>query len=419
MAEDDGFVESLGRSGLYPQRGWIADYIRYAEQQTDAPTIYHLATGLATVSAKLGNRCWMELFGGKVYPSTWNVLLGDSSTMRKSTSIRLGVNVLLKLDGEEQRTEHENKDRGILLPFPGSREGLEGAMSTRSDGMFVSMEFGELLALLSRDHMASTKEMLTRWFDGDSSARATKGEQTKRIKDPAITILGASTTAWLEDRAKEGDIRGGFLARVLWWPAAPTDKSGWRGMLDAPSDSYEDRQHLANLLSRTNTYRGQFAVATAAKERFHRWLQPHEEGYALEGFPPNLSGFHGRLPVAVLKLAMSLEAATGQGIMLITDETMALAIRIGVWLKGKVADLFTDMTFTPQAQRQRQLLEALGRNGGTSRRDLLRQLRWPVREFEEVSATLVEQGRVTVDKRVPTGGGTTSFVYKHSTGATA
>src|SRR5439155_361383 len=228
-------------------------------------------------------------------PSTWSVLLVASSTMRKSTSIRLGVRLLEQMEGGDNEGNgqgtSENRQRGIILPRPGSLEGLEETMGVRSDGLLVAYEFGELLATLGREHMAGTKERLTAWFDGDSTARATRKDQTRYVRDPAITILGASTPAWLEDRARDGDIRGGFLARMLWWPAHEAEKNGWRGILDQPPDGRAERALLINTLTKARVYKGAFAVEPAARDRFHAWLRPHEEGYSQEDFPRQLSGF--------------------------------------------------------------------------------------------------------------------------------
>src|SRR5258708_23861850 len=163
------------------------------------------------MSAWLGNRSWIEAYGGKVFPSTWSVLLGPSSYMRKLTAIRIGLGVLCRAEMTVAGQV------GIVIPQAGSKEGIENHLSKRSDGLIVAWEFGELLKQLGRDFMQGTKEELTRWYDGDTSSRVLLGG-TLTVRYPAITILGASTYEWLREATKAMEFGRGFLAPVQFRP---------------------------------------------------------------------------------------------------------------------------------------------------------------------------------------------------------
>lgn len=416
-SERERYFESVERRpSVCPADGWLARYLDYAEAQTDAPSVYHLAVGQGIVAAALGNRCWLRLYGGKVFPASWHVLLGASSYMRKSTAIRIGLNLLNAVEGEDTRTNTDTfvnpSRRGIVLPANFSKEGLEQSMQGRGDGVLPAWEFGELLAVLNKDFMGGTKEMLTRWYDGDSSARATIKDGVKKVVDPAVTIIGASTPAWLEDRVKEGDVMGGFLARFNFWPATRAESNPWKSPLENNWDR-DKFNALHTSLSMMRRHRDEFQFAPQARTLFEEWLRDHENGYQASDFPAQLMGFHARIATGVLKTAMVLEAASELGSMTITAESMRSSIKIAEWLKERVAGLFTDeLAFTEHAVDQRKVMGILRDAGApVSRRDMVRKLKWPVRKVEEVLDSLVAGDRVERMSEKPTSGGLPVVAY--------
>ena len=414
VTASDDFLDSVSRRpDVCPHDGWIGRYLTYAEAQTDAPSVYHLAVGLSIVSTVLGNRCWMRLYGGKVFPASWHVLLGDSSYMRKSTAIRLGVNLLEAMEGEDVRMEHSNQSRGVVIPSSFSKEGLEQAMQGRADGILPAWEFGELLAALNRDYMAGSKEQLTRWYDGDSSSRATARDGTRKVKDPAVTIIGASTPAWIEDRVKEGDVMGGFLARFNFWPATRAESNPWKFPLDSTWD-HGTFNALTTSLQMMRAHREDFRLDDHARSMYRDWLYEHETSYGSSGFPPQLMGFHARLSTGLLKMAMALEAATEHRSMTISEATVKAAIRIADWLKFRVAALFTEeLAFTPYAADQRKVTKLLAQ-GALTKRELLRKTKWPVDQLERTMRGLVDGGGVDQSESVPERGGHSLVTYRVS-----
>lgn len=405
------FVNTLGWSTL-PAGGWLGSYQRFAKPQTDAPAVYHLAVGLAVVSAALGNSCWIEAFGQQIFPATWSLLLGPSSTVRKSSSIRFGIRVLNTLEGQDAASG-VTAARGIEIPEPKSKEAFEDMLASRSDGLMTLAEFPEFLSSVSREHMAGLKEMLTRCYDGDSFAVTSRRDGTRIIKNPAVTVLAASTPEWLETRANEADVRGGFLARFMWWPATEADKGPSVSPFSATNWTPQ-RRTLANTLNNVRQYRGEFQISSAAQVIFENWLNVHEsEPYV----PSRLSGAYGRLPINVLKLSMALEASSGNSrSLVISADAMTAAVELATYLKSRARELFTEtLVFDADGHRQRQVLEIIGPNGSkVSQREIYRRTRWKVSVLKEVLDSLIEQGRITRSYTKPEGGGPQTVWYANA-----
>lgn len=420
------FVESRAkRSTLYPQSGWLHHYLNYAESVTDAPSIFHLATGLAIVGATLGNRCWIKASGQRVFPAMWSVLVGASSSMRKTSSMRRGGDLLTR---QERGLPEQNGTRGpsIRIPLPGSPEGFEDALAKRGDRLMIVSEFGGLLSRMEREHMGSLKERLTEWYDGDSMGSVTMARGTAEVKDPALSIIAGTTPEWLEDRIKEGDVRGGFIARFLFWPASKSDKLPWKNPLEVVENEAMIDQ-LTMALNHMRRFQGEFRPVQEAKDGWGAFVRPidEEEDPRLTG---DLQGFAHRLPMNTLKIAMCVEAAAMMGAqgarpaMEISAQSMNQAVRIAQWQADKTSELFggdEGLKYTKGAAEQRKLMRLLEQHGVVvdgakeiSQRELMRKTGMVGREMTMFADALAQSGRIEIVRRSPEGGGRPSIVYR-------
>jgi hypothetical protein len=66
----------------------MALYEQYWTPTTDAPREYLVACGLVTVGTVLSHRVYLPFGGDRIYPNLWVVLLGPSSTYRKTTTVK-------------------------------------------------------------------------------------------------------------------------------------------------------------------------------------------------------------------------------------------------------------------------------------------------------------------------------------------
>lgn len=180
--------------------GFLRSYVDYCKDTTDAPHIFHLGVGLSILAAALGNNVKIPSWADQmIYPNLWIVLIAPSGFMRKSASIRMGQKLLRHAVGK------------AVLPDDWTPEKLAHILQDNPAGLLTISEFTRILAILERDYNLGSKEMLCELYDSPEEwtlQRQSSGNVT--IKDASVSLLGATTLDWLEERVKAKDLRGAF-----------------------------------------------------------------------------------------------------------------------------------------------------------------------------------------------------------------
>ena len=185
---------------------------------TDAPREYIVPCALVTIATVLSHRVYVPFGGDRVYPNLWVVLLGPSSTFRKTTTVKQVRRTLGRLT--------EGDPHGLLFPDEFSKEALVSRLAERAQGLLTYSEFSGALAAMGRDYMSGTKELLADLYDSPPKYQRTVGNRTITAQNVCIGILAASQTDWLLEKIKESDIRGGFMARICSCPPS-TSAGSW------------------------------------------------------------------------------------------------------------------------------------------------------------------------------------------------
>lgn len=368
-----------------PDRGWLHDYLHAVTPLTDAPPEFHLISGMAALSAAIGNRLFTESWGQNVFPHLWAVLVAPSSFWRKSTSI-----------SQAERMLYGASDGGIVYPSDWSREKLISMLAEQPAGFMAQKEFGGFLELLARNYMAGAKEMLTDLYDGpDTYTRALKSEVVK-ISRPAITLLGATTLNWLESKITDGDLQGGFLARFLFVTASA--KASPKGMTPpmAPDVRARLQLFLHDLHEAPET---QATFSPDATEALNDWTLGWEEEVGRTHHRSDLSGFAVRLQTYALKFAMlyRLSAVFGTKdvarfhLVDVAAVEQAIAYCRALWtsVAGLIDD---DIAITKDARDLRRLKAIIG--SGITRSDALKRAKLKARDFDAFLDTLVGSGEI-------------------------
>jgi len=366
------------RMGLaLPEDGWLGDYVRAVTPLTDAPVEFHLVSGLSAIAAAIGNRLYAEHWGQNVFPHLWAVLVAPSSFWRKSTSINQ-AETLLRAAAEKQS-----------YPSDFSREKLLGLLADQPSGMLTVKEFGGFLAALGRDYNAGTKETLTELYDGpDLYVRAL---QTKvvQIKRPALTLLGATTLDWLENKIVDGDLASGFLPRFLWVTAR--EKASGKG-LTAGMDPVLKVRLTTGLHSISEGAERMVEYEPDAHALLDDWMQGWETEATKSGHRADLSGFAVRLQTYAVKLSMLYRVSRTYGddladhIVDVAAVTQAIAYcRL---LLANVTSLLDDqIAITRDARELRRIRTIVG--AGITKTEALRLAHMKARDFDQLLDTLV------------------------------
>ena len=370
---------------LLPE-GVIRDYLDYWSPTTDAPLIYHVAGALATVAGVVGNSIFLPFGGQPIYPNLWLLILGLSSLFRKSTCVAKARATLQKVDPDR------------LLPNEFTRESLVRELTVRPQGVLTVSEFSGMLRYLSRDYMAGTKEMLADLYDCPESYSRLVGEQRYVVRQPCISILGASQTSWFLEKVNEGDIRGGFLARFIYLPAYSKSRS-----VAIPPEPDPARQRtLVSDLQALRAEQGAIELGPGVREGYERWIGDYETEMVKSEQVELLSPFWTRLSVITLKLAMLMQVAR-DGSLLVTRDTLDRAIRLTQVFKVALDRLFTeDLAFTRDMQNRQKVLRLIKRRGATgiAERDLLRSSNLLKKDLTPILDTLRAEEQIMREGKV-------------------
>lgn len=357
--------------GIYPQEGWLADYLDYAPRGLHAPRLYHLACGLFCVSAAAGPDLVVTAGAEPLQLNLYMVLLGPSGYAQKSRSIDRARAIL--------RGVKEN----ILLPDEFSREGLYKGLGEDAHRVLIWREFGKYLKVSQRDYMAGTTEFLTELYDNPPPQSRALKQETYTIKRPHLGILTASVPEWLFPRMDQVDIQAGWYPRftpVIFEP------KGQRRRDLAPSDQTQINALVQNLHERTQRPR---TLTLGDGQHFYEQYEDEIEAKAsTPGGNPLLTAFRARLPLMLLKFAGCYHIAESRADV-ISTAALSRARLLVDHLFASFADLLaTKWAADPQDAKIQKIRDILRREPGITRSRLQRNSHLTARDLEQIIRTL-------------------------------
>lgn len=388
-----------GIIGKVADKGFLRSYVDYCKDKTDAPHIFHLAVGLGVLGAALGNNALIPCFYGdlKLYPNLWVVLVAPTGFYRKSTALMMGKRLLRSAVPK------------ALMPDDCTPQKLAVVLRDNPAGLMTISEFTRLLASFEREFMAGTKEMLTEMYDSPEEwVLERKSSKKVVIKDVSLSLLGATTIAWLEERVKARDLEGGFLARFLF--IAGTERGPRpRRCGDVNHHIYlKLQEHLGAVAELEGR-----ADYSLVEDDLRDWIYNYERLAEQGGMPPELVGMYARTGTTVQKLALLFQISMTSSSLKITPEAAEKAKTLLEYIHqqtAKVTRSFADNWFGRELEK---VVRILGNNGGEiTRQELMRATRLKSRQLDEVVKALHEQGRLEIKKmEASSGGGPRPTVY--------
>jgi hypothetical protein len=364
--------------------GGLRLYEAYYGPTTDAPRVYHVAAGLAVLATSVEHRVWLPFGGARIYPNMWALILGPSSFFRKSTCISQARRTIGRLHHGAAANEQP------LLPDEFSREALLKRLSERAQGLLTYSEFSGALAQFGKDYMSGTKELLADLYDSPESYSRVVGQHTYTLKTVCLSVLAASQTDWFLEKVRSGDLRGGFLARLTYWPAFRKE-----ALLSMPPEpNAQVGNDLINHLNALRGVQGPMELPPRQRERYGKWLESHERELHNAPKAGELSPFWSRLGIVTLKLAMLLELSSTGG-RVVSDDSMESALDLTEFLKSSLRWLFEEeFAFTEPMRNRQKILRLVTAHPGIKFRDLLRASSLLKRDAMPVIDTLVAEQSV-------------------------
>ncbi len=343
---------------------WLDEYLGYTSVYTDAPPEFHRFIGLSMVGSAIGDKCFYQSGDHTLYPNIWLIILGNSTFMRKSTSLRFGKNILMR--------HYPTR----VYPNEYSIEKLLEILKEHRIGTFFHFEFISFMNLLNRDYMAGMKNLFTELFDvPETFIRKTK-QMEINIERPVISMIAATTNSWFLERVQESDLDGGFLPRFLFVPAISKPKFKLPIKMDM-KDKEEVAHNLAELVTTVAVdINGEhdFIMDSESEKLYATWCEGHEQRCIDD--PQRYRNFTVRHGDYLLKLAMIHQVLLDNKNFEITSQAMTAAIKDITFLGEKIKYLCEgELAFTKEDRTKLKIKKLISASGikGISQADLLRK----------------------------------------------
>lgn len=185
---------------------FIKSYKEWANHATDAPEQYHELTCFIALSSVVCSGLYLSVEWGEIIPNLWGLVLGESTLTRKTTAMRLAVDMLKDIDDE------------LIIATDGSAEGLLTGLSNRPRrvSIFWKDEVSGLFDSINRkDYLAGLPETLTQLYDVPKVLTRLLRKETITITEPYFIFFGGGIRDKVYSLLNDEYILSGFLPRFL------------------------------------------------------------------------------------------------------------------------------------------------------------------------------------------------------------
>lgn len=299
---------------LLMSEDWLRDFQQYASYSEATPRLMYWV-GVATIAGALRRKTWFDQDSFQWSPNFYILVVGAPGTVRKSTSIDVGMRFLKKIDGVNMGPSIVTW-QALIEYIAQCREDITipdtGEIFEQSCVTLALSEFGSFFDPLNRELI----DNLTDLWDGKLGKieKMTKTAGNDVMTNPWINIIAATTPKWLAQNFGDALVGGGLAGRFIFlYGEMPT------------KDVAYPKRHIPERLLRRNTelalteqlrtiagYAGEFELTEDAYEWGEKWYDEQRAQLRSLGSESLESGFIVRKQVHLHKLAMVICAARFQ-----------------------------------------------------------------------------------------------------------
>jgi hypothetical protein len=394
-------------SGEFKHEGFFDSYLTWGEQATDAVAAYHELGAFITVSAVVAQNVRLKTSYGEMIPNLWGLVLGDSTLTRKTTAMRMCMDLIQEIDQD------------MILATDGSVEGILTGLSLRPSqtSIFYKDEVSGFFDSMNRkDYLAGMPETLTQLYDVPKLLNRRLRKETITIQSPIFIFFGGGIKDKVYSLISDEYILSGFLPRFLI-VSGDADVSKIRTTGPATPEIMELRQDVlrdvANLyevyvrvqaveIAGQNVEMNAVVDAELTSDAWKRYQQLEMDMVKAASDSPvsmlALPTFE-RMSRSVLKMAV-LAGATRQepqeGRIEIEENDVNYAASFMQKWGNHTIDLIQNSGRTTAQRIVDRILEAIERSPGISRSKIMQHYKLRKREMDEIQGTLEDRGQVRI-----------------------
>lgn len=372
---------------------WLEEFVQYSSYGEASPRLMYWV-GVSTIAGALRRKVWFNMGDFQWSPNFYILVVGEAGTVRKSTSMDIGVKFLRRLDsihlGPSMVTWQalvqyiaEHRD-DVLLP--------DGSDFEMSPVTLAISEFGAFFDPANRELV----DALTDLWDGKLGIieKMTKTSGHDIMVNPWINLIAATTPKWLAEHFSEGMVGGGLAGRFIFlYGEMPTKDIAYPKL--HMGDMEERRRIEMTLLDRLRAianYGGEYELTPEAYEWGDEWYK--RERAILRQMTANSleRGFIVRKQVHLHKLAMVISAARGDFPSITLDHLLEAERQLKL-LDDDTKEVFGFVGQTKLTTASREIVEAVKRMPNIEKRQLYRNQFWRTMskdEFNEAVQSAVQ-----------------------------
>jgi hypothetical protein len=195
---------------------FLQKYLSITDKVTDAQHGAKLTAILPALAVNIGNRVYMHNSGSKIFPNVWSVVIGPSSTTRKTTVINLAKETMSAFEEGIYQKDIGDYEKETLLLTNTTLSKMLNLLSIQPCRLFIHNEISGFLSEMNKQYNAGMKQTITDLYDGTSRSYFSR-EHKEKIKDPSLSIMSASTEGWfLSLLGNKSEQLSGFTQRFLY-----------------------------------------------------------------------------------------------------------------------------------------------------------------------------------------------------------
>lgn len=333
-------ASKLNYRKLVPDDTLIAQYMDYMDE-TETAVAYDFFTATWLLGLACGRDIYVDRPRAPVFLNMYCILVADSGVTRKSSA----VGVARKFAGDLIQDD----PRITLIDSKTTPERLDEILQSNTDNAGsgrAAIIISELAVFLGTEkYTAAMPAMLTDLYDCPEH-RMAGGGVSRRAKPASrvfVSLLSASTPAWLLRSVNPNVVEGGFTSRCLFVVSdAPKRKIAWPAARSSDSDVYGTQilHKLRHVRDKAKEYKT-ITISEGGLAAFTQWYNKRKP--SLDGFS---ASFDSREDGHILRMAALL--AVNDDSWIIHRQHITTAIRIVGTVKLDAARLFSN---TEQASK--------------------------------------------------------------------
>lgn len=358
---------------------WIEGFFYYT-QESECPDNYLLWSALSVLSGAVQRHVYTKWVYYSFYPNAYVMLVGPPGVTHKGSAVRFARGFLRDI-GVSIASQSITKE-GLIVQMQRFGSGGNNALSV------LSSEFGSFLSKSGKIMV----EFLTDIYDSEDNWQdTTKHGGTVEIEKPYLTMLAATTPAWISENFDQTFVEGGFAARVL--AVAENSPRFLKAFAEVTPDMLRVRERLVEDLQQISELQGEYIWTPSARDWFEHW---YENKWPQQVLDYRLSGYLGRKPSHLIRTAM-LVALDKSNELVLRPEHFIQAAELLADLEPRMVRTFASVGRNPYASDLERIASEIESGDGMSRSEVISRNVHAMdkKTLDENLDTLLAMGKIT------------------------